>query len=513
MIRTSAQYRDSIRGNREVYINGERVDDVTTHPQFKPLVDMRARLYDLQHEERSKDILTYTDNGERCAIGARLPYSQNDWWAKRRASDHMMTEIGGVLTRVGDETIGEMWSLFDGAAGLNRIDPQFAGNIAAHIARVVKGDPFQVSGNTDPKGDRSRLPMDQDPDMLLHVIKETDAGIIVRGAKFETAAAYANQAFTKPTIANWGSDEASPYAVGFICDLNAANLKFICRSGFSGRVPAADYPLASKFDEIDALVIFDDVLIPWEDVLFYRRTKAAKFMRASLHRYAAFPFLQRLLKFADMMIGAALFNLRQTGLDGLQGVQENLSTLACYREAINAHLTASIALAEKSPAGLMMPNQSLLYAGRLAACSQLNAMMQIARELCGGQVCVTPDAASFRNPKTRPWLDKYYRVNAEWVAGDRRKLLAFARDLLSSDHAGHHLAFQTFSQSPTFAQSAALYRNFDWDGPLAFVKEAAGLSDNVLGDLSLTTRDSAVSSWFLNDIAAQTAETAQTAAG
>ena len=73
--------------------------------------------------------------------------------------------------------------------------------------------------------------------MLLHVVRETDAGIIVRGAKYETAAAYANQAFTKPTIANWGDAELSDYAVGFICDLGAPGLKFICRTGFAGRAP------------------------------------------------------------------------------------------------------------------------------------------------------------------------------------------------------------------------------------------------------------------------------------
>ena len=72
MIRTGAQYRESIRGNREIYINGERVKDVTTHPQFKPLVDLRARLYDLQFEESSKDILTYTERGETSAVGLSL---------------------------------------------------------------------------------------------------------------------------------------------------------------------------------------------------------------------------------------------------------------------------------------------------------------------------------------------------------------------------------------------------------------------------------------------------------
>ena len=346
---------------------------------------------------------------------------------------------------------------------------------------MLEGDPFHVSANTDPKGDRSKPPQEQDPDMLLHVVKETDAGIIVRGAKYETAAPYANQAFTKPTIANWGNSAMSDYAVGFVCDLGSPNLKFICRTGFAGRAPAADYPLSNKFDEVDALVIFDNVLIPCENVLFYRHTKAAMFIRATLHRYSAFAFVQRNLKMADMMIGAALFNARQTGLDKQQAVQEKLSQLAVYREGINAHLTASIAMAERSPAGLLMPNQSLLYTGRVLACSQLHEMMHIARELCGGQICVTPDRAAFESPETKPWLDKYYTVNDDWVADDRRKLLAFARDLLNSDYAGHRLTFQLFAQAPPYAHLAAVYRNFDWDGPLDFVRKAADLSERVMG--------------------------------
>ena len=111
--------------------------------------------------------------------------------------------------------------------------------------------------------------------MLLHVVRETDNGIVVRGAKYETAAAYSNQAFAKPTIANWGDTELSDYAVGFIVEMGAPGMKHICRTGFAGRAPAEDYPLANRFDEVDTLVIFDDVEIPWENVLFYRHTRAA----------------------------------------------------------------------------------------------------------------------------------------------------------------------------------------------------------------------------------------------
>ena len=279
MIRTGEQYKDSIRDTRDIYIDGEKVADVTTHPSFKAIVDVRARIYDMQHEAATADIMTVEIDGERQAIGNALPYTQDDWWAKRRATDTILEDIGGIATRVGDETVGEMWSLYDGQDVLSEIDPQWAKNIETHIHSVLARDPFHVSANTDPKGDRSKAPQDQDPDMLLHVVKETDAGIVVRGAKYETAAAYANQAFTKPTIANWGNDAYSDYAVGFICDLGSPNLKFICRTGFSGRADARDYPLANKFDEVDTLVIFDNVLIPWENVLFYRHTKAAAFIR------------------------------------------------------------------------------------------------------------------------------------------------------------------------------------------------------------------------------------------
>jgi 4-hydroxyphenylacetate 3-monooxygenase len=482
MIRTGQDYRESIRDGRRVWINGEKVKDVTVHPAFKPIVDVRARIYDMAHEDRYRETMSYRDPGtnEPNCTAHKLPRTHEDWQAKRRAVDAVMNEIGGVVVRVGDETIGEMWSLYDGRDVLNEVDPQFSKNIAHHIEKAVRNDVFHVSANTDPKGDRSKRPQDQDPDMLLHVVKETGKGIVVRGAKYETAAAYANQAFVKPTIANWGDDKLSDYAVGFICEMGSPGLKHICRTGFAGRGPAADYPISNRFDEVDTLLVFDDVLVPWENVLFYRHTRAAAYIRSCLHRYSAFPFVQRILYIADMLIGAALHNARQTGLEKQQAVQEKLAELACYRETINAHLTAAIATAEKSPGGLLMPNQSLLYTGRVHACSRLPAMVHLARELCGGQICVTPDHAMFTEPEAGRWLQKFYTVNENWSAEDRRRLLAFARDLMNSDSAGHRVTFELFAQSPPFAHLNAVFRNFDWKKPLEFVRKAAGLSEKVM---------------------------------
>jgi 4-hydroxyphenylacetate 3-monooxygenase len=214
-------------------------------------------------------------------------------------------------------------------------------------------------------------------------------------------------------------------------------------------------------------------------VLFYRHTRAASYIRATLHRYSAFAFVQRILRYADMMLGTAMYNARQTGLEKQQAVQEKLATLAVYREGVNAFLTAAITDAEESPGGLLMPNQSLLYAGRVHACSGLAEMMHITRDLCGGQICVTPDFASFTSPETEAWLQKFYTINEDWHAEDRRRLLAYARDLLNSDYAGHRLTFQLFAQSPPFAHLLAVYRNFDFAKSMRIVRESAGLSEQV----------------------------------
>ncbi|MDP9011375.1 MAG: 4-hydroxyphenylacetate 3-hydroxylase, partial [Pseudomonadota bacterium] len=108
----------------------------------------------------------------------------------------------------------------------------------------------------------------------------------------------------------------------------------------------------------------------------------------------------------------------------------------------------------------------------------------------------------FESPQTKPWLDKFYSVNDNWVSDDRRKLLAFARDMLNSDYAGHRLTFQLFAQAPPFAHLAAVYRNFDWEGSLDFVRNAADLSDRVMEKTQRPAGDGAVAQWFAENAAA-----------
>lgn len=474
---TGDEYRKSLNDGREVYIDGEKVKNVAEHPAFVPIVNAKARMYDMNHEARYADVCTTTlPDGDKICRAFKLPKEKEDLTGIRQYVETVLDDLGGVVYRVGDETIGEMWSLYDAQDRLNQIDPTYATNIKYHVDRVARKDLFHVSANTDPKGDRSQLFAGKGG-TLLHVVGENDRGIVVRGAKFETAAAYAHQAFVKPTISNWaeGNNDMTPYACGFICDMGAPGLKHICRTPVGkGRNPQ-DYPLSTKFEEIDTLLIFDDVLIPWENVLFHRSLESAQYIRETLHRYSAFNYVLRVLRRADLLLGTALLNVEQTGLTKLPAVKEKIAQLIGYRETINAHLTAAVADAQKSPGGLMMPNQSLLYTGRIFALSNFPAMAHLTRELVGGQLAVTPDTATIADPAIKEYVDKYYSVG-EWSAEYRSKLLYFARDLLNSSYAGHMVTFELFAQSPPFAQYMAAYNSFNPEPMRERVRKAANLS-------------------------------------
>ena len=206
-----------------------------------------------------------------------------------------------------------MWSLYDGRRCLER-PRSCSKNIEHHIDHAGFG--AMVSANTDPKGDRSRAAGSGSGHAAASV-KETDkAGIIVRGARPDRRR-LRQPGLVKPTIANWGDDKLSDYAVGFICDMGLAGPETYLPLGFAGRRLVQDYPLSNRCDEVDTLLVFDNRLVPG-------RTCCSTAHPRGRWRHAAplAPSPHAILTIADMMIGVAAFNVKQTGLDKQQAVRE-----------------------------------------------------------------------------------------------------------------------------------------------------------------------------------------------
>ncbi|MFL9924438.1 4-hydroxyphenylacetate 3-hydroxylase N-terminal domain-containing protein [Herbaspirillum lusitanum] len=473
---TGKQYRASLKDGRQVFVNGELVEDVTTHPAIKPMVDAMAALYDLQHDERYKDVFGYVnEDGEIASRVYKLPETIEDLRNRREMTAAILNEVSPVIDRFGDETVTPLFVMKDRKALLDKYDTRYYENAVRWLKKLQVSNWFLTSGNTDPKGDRSKQPYQQDdPDMYTRVVEEREDGIIIRGAKFETGACYAHAAFVKPTVGSW-VPENTDYAVACIVPLNSPNLRHICRAPHFDSPNGFDKPLSSQFDELDTLIVFDDVFVPWENVIFSRKPELAALIRQDLHNWAAQGFLNRAYAKADTLVGAALLVTEHTRLGAIPSIREKIAVLMGYRETIRAFIFASESEHQVSESGMIMPNLSIQNAGRVYASSNFYEMVQILRDLAGGTAVMQPDERSLRSPLTGPDVQKYFRIGST-TAEDRLKVLNLVNELTASSFAGRMCAYAMFAESPPMVQAMSLYNSFDRQGSLQRAARLAGVA-------------------------------------
>ena len=268
---TGAEYLASLRDGREVYIYGERVDDVTTHPAFRNAARSVARLYDALHDPKTKDVLTCpTDTGSGGFTHKffRVARSREEVIGQRDAIAAWARMSYGWMGRSPDYKASLMNTL-----GANHdFYGKFADNAKRWYRRAQENVLFMNHAIVNPPVDRDQA-ADQVKDVFITIQKETDAGIYVSGAKVvATSSALTHYNFLGQNAAMPIND--SDLAVMFIAPMNAPGVKLFCRASYEMMASVMgtpfDYPLSSRFDENDAIFVFDNVFIPWEDVLLHR---------------------------------------------------------------------------------------------------------------------------------------------------------------------------------------------------------------------------------------------------
>jgi 4-hydroxyphenylacetate 3-monooxygenase len=476
---TGRDYRASLDDGRKVWIGGERVDSVANHPAFSPMVEAVSKIYDLHHEAEFRDVMTFAlPDGCRGSRFYKIPESREDLTLRREMTTLVLREVCPTMDRFGDETVSPLFVVADRGDLFDRFDLRYRANGLAWLDRLQRDNLFMTSGNTDPKGDRSKQPFEQDdPDMYLRVVKETDAGIVISGAKFETGAPYAHVAFVKPTVGNW-VEQNRDYAVACIVKLNSPGVRHICRMPLTAKGAAnaepRDFPLSARFDEIDTLIVFDNVLIPWEDVIFSREPELAALMRSEFARWAAQGYLTRSLAKADILVGTALLYAGQAGTIDAPATRSKISQLMMFKQTIESFLIAAETACQPSRCGFAMPNQAIQNAGRIYCSQTYGQMVQHLRELIGGQPVMLPDHAMLDHPEIGADIRKYFRVGRH-DAADRLRVMHLARELTASAYAGRVQAYQLFAETPILAQEAALFATYDREGSLGRARRLAGL--------------------------------------
>ena len=268
---TGRRFIDSLRDGREVWLDGERVEDVTTHPAMTGMVHELARIYDLQHSPEFGEQMTFVspDTGNRCSLSWQLPTSSEDLKLKRRNSEIWNGQSWGQLGRSPDILAPHIITLYNSRAALAAVKNDrcdFGENITNYHRLCMENDLFLTHALGDPQVDRSEQPQNEqravlEEDIALHVVEETNEGVIVHGAKqLATAAPISNETYV--SLSATFVRRADPrFVLAFSIPTSSSGLKILCREPVSQFPGSFGHPLGTLYDEQDSMLFFENVLV------------------------------------------------------------------------------------------------------------------------------------------------------------------------------------------------------------------------------------------------------------
>ncbi|MEW6471002.1 MAG: 4-hydroxyphenylacetate 3-monooxygenase, oxygenase component [Actinomycetota bacterium] len=471
-IRTGKEYIEGLRDEREVWIDGRRVDDVTTHPAFAEGIRSIARLYDLQHDPAYQDRLTYAcpETGESTGMSFLMPKRADDV-AKRGSAFTVWAEAtGGLMGRSPDFLNSAITAFASAPDFFAQDDPQFGRNIVAYYDHCRRHELCLTHTITDPQVDRSRRPSEQDdPHIVLGLVGESDAGIIVRGAKMlATLGPYSDELVVYPLLP-LASEDAS-YALAFAIPVATRGLKLLCREAMGGGTRPYDHPLAARFDEMDAMAVFDDVVVPWDRVFIKGRPDLANRLRPGT---GAPPFLAhqataRAAAKAGLLFGAGSLVAEAIGTDGSPQTQEKLGELLAYLSAVRACVRAAEADAARNEHGVYVPALDPLQASMTLFPRMYPRMVELLQLIGSSGLVMTPSEGDVDGPLGGD-VGRYFR-GARTSARERIALFRLASDLALQTFGGRQVLYERFYAGDPARLLANNYVRYDRSREVAMVR-------------------------------------------
>jgi len=474
MIRSGDKYVHGLRDGRAVYFDGERVADVTTHPAFAGAVRTVARLYDLAHDPANRGLMTYPSPRDGRPINKSwlVPRTRDDLAARRRAIKFWADASCGFLGRSPDHVA----SFFAGFAGAPefyaRAGQQFADNLLRFAAKAADEDLYVSYVIVHPTIDRSKAAHQQaEPYLYAGVAAERDNGIIIRGAQMlGTGSLMSDYIFVTVILPLKPGDE--DYAISCVVPNSAPGLKLYPRRPYAiGASSVFDYPLSSRFDETDSLVVFDDVFVPWEDVFIYKNIDltAGQFSVTAAHVLGNTQAHIRSWAKLQFLVGLVKRCMDLSGRVASSEIVAQLGDLATRVSLVEGMILGAEAAAEPDSFNVMRPKDALLYASQVFQQAMYPALLNQIRGLIGGGVIQLPaTVAELRVPDSAADIERYVR----WphaTGHERVKLLKLLWDALGSEFGSRHLQYEMFYAGEPAAIQGREFRNFDWAAAEALV--------------------------------------------
>jgi len=480
-MRTGGDYLRSLQDGRRVYLDGERVGDVTKHPAFHQAARSIANLFDIAADPSLRERMTFASpkTGAPVWRAYQIPKSAADLKARRLFSETWAEATFGLMGRTPDHVA----SFFAGYAAAPQVlaaggNQKFADNAVAFYEFMRDNYVYASYAIVPPQIDRSKPAHKQsDPTLYAGVVKERDDGIVISGAQqLATGGPLSDYIHLSCIHPLQPGDEN--YANCLAVPVGAEGVKLYPRRPFARAGNAFDYPLSSRFDESDAYVVFDNVFVPWERVFIYRNVEISRdqWFKTPSHAYGNHQAQVRYVTKLRFMAGLAQRMNEMTGNVAAPPVQIMMGELAALATVYDAMLLAHETAAPLRD-GVAWPSVVILYSA-MALQSELNGrMLEIIRELAGSAFITLPSsAADFDNPEIAADLERYMR-SASTDAKSRVALMRLIWDFLGSEFGSRHAQYEKFYGGASFLVKQNVYRNFDFKRATALVDRALKLPE------------------------------------
>jgi 4-hydroxyphenylacetate 3-monooxygenase/anthranilate 3-monooxygenase (FAD)/4-hydroxyphenylacetate 3-monooxygenase len=425
---TGKHYLKSLRDGRRLFQGGRRIEDVTTHSGFSRTAATLADLYDLQHSSEHADVMTVDWEGERISRSYFPPATSEDLAGKRGNIQLWADRTLGQMGRYPDFCAELALGLLDAAEWLGQADRRFAGNARTYHRWCAHNDLCLTHALNDQFYDRSKSAAKQpDADLILHVVRETPEGPIVRGLRnLATLAPLSHESLVYPNRPR-EADEAD-YAICFAIPMNAPGLSIICRDLYAEHADPERLPLSARFDEVDATLIFDDVLVPWDRVFVYRNPEMASQFHRRINVWGGYSTLIRLLVRLEVFAGVAKLLSEWAGRSD-PGALLHLGRLIQDVEVLRACVGEAERGAFRTPAGFWAPRLSEAY--RLEGIEASDRATRTLQDLLTSSLILTGGESDLASSEIGPYVERFFKDQAPSTR-DHLRLLAVAGDLVES---------------------------------------------------------------------------------
>ncbi len=465
-IRDGKTYIKEISKEREVYVNGECVNDVTKHSAFKSTINSIAMLYDLQHHDKYKSTLL-----TECPITGNIfptsympPRNQKELIKRHNAFKLMSDATFGMMGRSPDFLNSAVMAFSTSNEFFYEENKSYSDNIKKYYEYCRSNDLFLSHAAINPQVNRSKSANEEEnAASFLHVVSENKDGIYVQGAKLiATLAPIADEllVFNMPGLKK--GDES--YALFFAIPISTHGLKLITREPLNlYEYSHFDHPLSTKFDEIDSSCIFDNVFVPWERVFIYKNVeKSNKLYDATFTRHhTGQQGIIRGLSKAEFLVSIAIKIAKVTGTDSFLHVRQKLGEIIAYLELVKGAINLSEAEATVNCWGVLTPSIQPILSLRCHFPKMYQEIVDFVKMLGAGGLFSTPMENDFKS-EIEGLINQFY-IGIEISAYQKAQLMKLALDATCSMFAQRQILYEFYHAGDPVRLADNIYNMQDFE--------------------------------------------------